>query len=394
MSISTASLPSPRAGRLAGASLRGARSRIGVEAGESWIRLAQCWVKGGRHGWQTAAFQISAPVRKGSRAAGRARLRAAGIRGTEAVCALNSPYVDVFPLTLEPRPAEALEAQIVARAGEQLSYPPGEAVLDYALLPQAALRPGGEGATVLVFAAPRRVVGALLESLESIGLSVGRLLTPACALAPHFATEPGSRGLAVCTGDEATSVAVIQDHEVLIERILPWGLGRLAELLSAELGLPAAQCRRLLTRAQGQPGAADSDEPVQAQRHPASPDSEEGGKEAGTSAPGAARSLATPEPFDCAVEHILGPALQELAQEAAACLGYCDSFLQHIPAKSVILTGPLAHLAPMHQLIENELGLHAGPAGPVLPGFTEGGEALGHAVAACCALWPGEGGAR
>jgi len=85
-----------------------------------------------------------------------------------------------------------------------------------------------------------------------------------------------------------------------------WGLGVWRSFLSAELGLPAPrQCRRLLTVAQGQPGAADSDENgAGASATPRARTAEEGGRKnrahplpAAARFPGDARS-----PSNCAVE--------------------------------------------------------------------------------------------
>ncbi|MFH1142916.1 MAG: hypothetical protein V1774_00045 [Candidatus Eisenbacteria bacterium] len=388
MSISTASvLLGRRAGPARGRRFaRGTRGGLGIEAGETWIRLSQLQRKGRQDLWRTLSLQS-----RGERSAstGRHLLRTAGFRKQRVVCALNLPHLDVFPLTLEGCSGESLEGQIVARAGEQLSYALTDAVLDYMVLSGGLRRPGCAGTTVLVFACPRRLVDDLLARLDALDLAPARLITPACALAASLgASEAKPRRLAICSGDEATSVAVIEQGTVLLERILPWGLQRLAESLAAELSLPIEQSRELLVRpdrktaeqiheAGTAPDAAGDEEPVDA---------------AGACAPeGRAREdRAQEDPLEAAMQQILGPALQELVQEASACLGYCDSFLQPVPAADVTVLGAVAHLPALRLLLEQDLGLAVRiglsgiatpPAAPCAPT---------HEIAGCCALWPGE----
>ena len=52
------------------------------------------------------------------------RLGACGLRRLGAVCALNSPHVDIFPVTLAGCPVESLEEMIVKQAGEPLHLDP------------------------------------------------------------------------------------------------------------------------------------------------------------------------------------------------------------------------------------------------------------------------------
>ena len=348
MSISTAS---PRSGRAATSwfASRAGRATVGVEAGEARWKLAQLRGRPDTGTWRTASFHLD---EEPDRARGwREGLRAAGIGAGHAVCALGQPAVDIFPLALDANSPPALEREIVTRAQEHLGYPLAEAVLDYALLPRAVRRSAAAGASALVFAVARSRIEPLLARLAAAGLAVDRIVTPACAVAACLPAQPGARRLAICSADEVASVAIIQEGAVLLERLLPWGLQRLAERLAGELSLPLAQARDLLSGGPAMPPAATAESDL-----------------------------------DSAVEQILGPALRDIAQEASACLGYCDSFLQPLNASGAVLLGPLAHLHPLRLLIEQELGLGIENASALA--VARGGPDPAFDLAACCALWP------
>jgi Tfp pilus assembly PilM family ATPase len=278
-------------------------------------------------------------------------------RGT-AVCTLASPAIDIFPLHLPPAEPGAMEAQIVAQAQAQLSYPLASAVLDYSVLPESVRRPVSASVPVLVFAAPRELVERLLGRLDAIGLVVERLLTPACVLAPQVCADAiRGRHLLVATGEEATSISVVQEGAVLLERMSPWGTAQLIEQLRDELGLSAGQCRSLLT-----------------------PDRPEA---AGDGTPSGDPSLQS------AMQEILGPIFQSLAQETAGCLGYCDAFLNHEPPVSVIVSGALGRHPLLREALGRDLELPLCGALECLPGtgFGSPDEVCTYAAAIGGALW-------
>ncbi|MCK4411934.1 MAG: pilus assembly protein PilM [Candidatus Eisenbacteria sp.] len=366
MSISTASPPREAVDRRARAP---GHSALGVELGDSRIRLARYRRQGSGDHWICRTLELAAVEGRSSRQASRAlrrSLRSAGLTGGPVVAALASPAVDVFPVTIDPQASAPRDLQVVRRAEEHLNYPLTEAVLDYAVLPEEIRRPGKENAAVLVFAAPRSLIDEWLGRLSAAGLQLDRLLTPACAMASYVGDQtPGQRFLLIAVAEQATSVAVLQSQHVLLERILPWGLGRLEQRLAEELELPVDQCRTLLTGAMpSDEEAGDADEEIDATR----------------------------PPVEGAVQEILGPALHELVQEAGSCLGYCDAFLQSVPAAGLIVTGSIATLPPLQRILEEGLGLdvQCGLAGGNLPPFSGKLDAATYATAAGCAFWPKE----
>ena len=285
-------------------------------------------------------------------------MRRAGVPRGPAVCALAVPAIDIFPLHLPAGDRQSIETAVVAQAQAQLSYRLSDAVLDYTILPERARRPGTT-LPVLVFAAPRELVESLLARLEGIGLLVERLMTPASVLAPHVGgAEVAARHLLLATGEQATSISVVQDGAVLLERILPWGTATLVERLHEELNLPEAQCRALL----------EVDGP---RRETAETPADDG------------------RPLASAMQEILGPTFRWLAHETAGCVGYCDSFLNHEPAVSVVVSGPLGHQRILREVLARELELPVCGALECLdlPGRSPHEDASTYAAAIGGALW-------
>jgi Tfp pilus assembly PilM family ATPase len=307
-------------------------------------------------------------------------------------------------------------------------------VLDYTPLPEWVRRSSEKTVPVLVFSASREVVEGILKKTERLGLRVERLVTPACVLAQQVArSEPETRHLMVATSEEATSISVVQDGHVLLERIIPWSLGRLVDRLRGELDLEERQSRALLARwdlpqvpgRQDERQAAESDtratdEPdgwgtrqpdERASKEPDAQDAQQLGQRhvgkselAGKGVLDGAHSEHQEEwdpdeldqqaavgelPFEGAVREVLAPAFQELTNEAVGCLGYCASFLKHAPTSAVVLTGPLSNQTLLRNSLEAELGLPVrGPReGLLLPGLDGESEGAAFATAACCALW-------
>ena len=276
---------------------------------------------------------------------------------------MNSVAVAVFPLSVRQNDSQPIEQQVVRHAQENLGGDMENSVLDFSLLPESVVRKGSDETAVLVFAAPRELVTELLATLEKSRYEVERLLTPACALAPWVVTaEPGERHLLISTGEETTSVSITQDGHVLLERMLSWGIASLVARMRGALDLDEAQCRLLLDRSwltEGQSGG-DIDLAVQE------------------------------ESLESTLRRVLEPDLQELARQAASCLGYCDSFYRPAPIAAATLVGPLAEFGSVNRILQDSLGFPVrGPAeGLSLPGLEDRSDAAAYTTAACCALWP------
>jgi Tfp pilus assembly PilM family ATPase len=344
--------------------LRTARRSVGIEAGHLSARVARRPLPEAQEEWSFTT--LSLPPTE-SKTAGSSGLRLPNIakeargRREQAVCAISSPAIDVFPLNLQPSDSESLDARVISHARKLISVPLNEAVLDYVPLPDWVKRPTDATLPVLVFSAARDVVEDLLRKTGELGFYVNRLMTPGCALAPLVAgAGPDTRHLIIATSEEATSISVAQNGHVLLERILDWSLNRIVELLRSEFDLAERQSQSLLAR-------WDS-------------------KSIDTSVTDSA--LSSSESFEGDVREVLAPAFRELTREASSCLGYCGSFLQHASTSEIVLVGPLANHALLRNSLESELGLtiHGPKEGLVLAGQTDDPEWDTYATAACCAV--------
>jgi len=277
------------------------------------------------------------------------------IKPGRAVCAICSPSVDVFPLTLTEAEATTLEAAVITNAKSRLVFPIADAVLDYIVLPESVRRVGTKATGVLVYAIPRSYVDTLLTRLEAAKLQVGRIMTPACAIASQLVgTGEATRRVLVSTGEDATSIAVIEDGHVLLERMLQWGTKHLAERLQSELDLDPERALALL---------AASDQTAPGEKH-----------------------------IESAVKDILAPSFLELAREVSGCLGYCTSFLKHRPIEALLLVGALSGYTKLMRFLQDELEIPvSSPIGSApAEGHLDAPLDCTHAVSESCALWKAE----
>jgi Tfp pilus assembly PilM family ATPase len=273
--------------------------------------------------------------------------------------------VEIFPLDVQGADDAALEAQVVDNARRHLSYPIEKAVLDYSVMSDHVQRPGDDKTAVLVFAAHREIVDRSLQGIEQIGLNAARIVTPACALARRIASvESKSRLIVIYTAEESTSVSVVQNGEVLLERILSWGTESLSRRLQADLNLDEEKCRRLLN----QESRSETAEPQRVVRDE------------------------TLNPYMGVFGDVMAPAFQELAGAASSCVGFCNSVLRHEAISSILLLGSMAGNKELRKFLEQELELTVRDVehGMDLAGLEKGAEAASYAAAACCALWPEE----
>ncbi len=324
-----------------------ARGMVGVEVGRTWLNVVRRR-RGRPQDWSFDQIAFEPEDLDGSPAASRRlrdRARAAGLPRAECVCALCSPTISIFPLSIPSARPDRLDLLVATQAEKHLSRPLGETILDYSVLPETIRRPGEESIVALVFAVPRSTVESMMTSLEGIGLEVGRLLTPACALAPRVRTTGGDRRLVISTGEDATSISVVENGHVLLERILAWGRATLLRRLESELRLEPDHARALLDRDARSPHEPhDADSPAGALRE------------------------------------VLAPVLRELMGEAAGCLAYCGSVFRHAPDGGAVIVGSLAGNEPLRESVETELGL-------VVDWTEPAGELARFATPIGCAAW-------
>ncbi|MFH1843024.1 MAG: hypothetical protein ABIF77_07425 [bacterium] len=345
------------------------RSLIGIEAGVASARVAARQQRGRSETWLLSALDLdSSPIlARGDPPTRAAAPGAKSVVHGSAICALNSDAVNVFPLSLRPTESQPLEQLMVNQARDHLGEKLEDLVIDYSVVPEAVRRPGNDDVTVLVFAVSNTVVNELLHKLQQVRLEVDRLLTPACVLAPWVArADDQERHLLFATAEEATSVAIVQHGHVLLERLVPWGIGRLVERMRQELALSDGQCRLLLDPPWLSPAGSEGESDFESQ----------------TDSP----VISTAD----TLRRILEPDFQELARQAAGCLGYCDSYYRPAEIVAATVVGPMAEFSPLQEVLKTSLGIPArGPEeGLTLPAVVDQNDTASYTTAACCALWP------
>jgi len=358
------SLPKLRTPKLLRSLSRPAQSLVGIEAGENSLKFAR-WLGEDKGCWRFEFTELHATgdeIPTALDKTARTSLRQAGLGTGRAICVLSSPAVDIFPVSFTPRGSDTLESMVILNARERLSYPLEESVLDYSVLPDSVKRPGDEASAVLIFSAPRNLAETVLKRIDSTGLRTERLTTPGCVIAPLVKGDPNTRHLVINSGENATSIAVVQGGFVLLERVLPWSLQSLVLHIQAELELDDTQARRLLAELTS----------------------------CGTGTDPLLEDPQGRETLHDTLSAILSSPFLELAHEAASCLSYCDSYLQHRSPASCLLVGVLASQGELRQVIEERLGIPVrGPSeGCRLPAWDNPQGTTCYATAACSALWP------
>jgi Tfp pilus assembly PilM family ATPase len=228
------------------------------------------------------------------------RARAPGLP-RRVVCSPPPGWADVLPLRL---PAGGdLEALLVERARQHLSYPVEDAVLDY-LDPEP--RTDGTRRALLV-AVPRARVMALMQDAAAAGFRIQALETAGAALqrAVDRCGRLDARRTLIVHLDAAHALFLVADARHLhVERVLPWGTRRLAALAAERLEMPETAAARLLYGAAAPPDG----EPMLAE-------------------------------VRAALAEILAPVLRELALEVERVLGYCRAEFRDAGFERLLLSG-------------------------------------------------------
>ncbi len=235
------------------------RSPIGLEIGEAFLRMVQLEKFGG--GWKIAhqvrverSFDEEEKEEGGLIPAGvlREALKKGGFSGKDVVSSMPQELLDILPLKLSLVKEESLEDAVVREAKSFLSYDLNQAVLDYLVVREESF--GTErrrNLKVLLIAAKRADVEAHLSLLKQCGLRPVAIEIPACALARIFrmADEPAGRNsLIVNLKEQSTSLTVLCNGRVLLDRNIAWGSDMLQSRLSDQLQLDPRKAMDLLKR--------------------------------------------------------------------------------------------------------------------------------------------------
>ncbi len=175
--------------------------------------------------------------------------------------------LDAVPLRLSLEAGEDLEAALLREAANYLSYPLAEAVIDYCVFEDQ--RSSGKGLVrVLVFAARREQVDRYLSALGAAGLRPLAIDASAFALqriCRWCGPDGAGKVLLLGLGRQESSLVVLWNHEVFLQRIIPWGLEAMTAAFVASLGLSEELATKMLSRFDFAPGRNDGDRETIAQ---------------------------------------------------------------------------------------------------------------------------------
>jgi len=232
-------------------------SPLGVELAADALRVVQLARSGS--GWRLqAAACAPRPAEPQAQAEALRRLLAGQpFRGRVAVAAMADKLVDAVPLRLSLEAGASLEAALLKEAANYLPYPLGEAVIDYCVFEDQRAEKGL--LKTLVFAARREQVMSHLALLEAARLRPLALDATPFALrrlclwgAPK---RPG-KALLVGLGSLYSTLVVLWDGRLFLQRIIAWGVESMAGALVSSLDLSPELARKTLQRFDFSPGAA------------------------------------------------------------------------------------------------------------------------------------------
>jgi type IV pilus assembly protein PilM len=150
------------------------------------------------------------------------------------------------------KPAE-LETAIRFQASEQVPMPLDEAVLDWQVV-GAAVGPSGEPRmSVVVVAARRQMVDALLNALHKADLRPGGIDLSAFGMIRALTEDEGAAGAGepagarlLCNLGDVINLVVAQGSVCLFTRVAPFGVEGIAQQLSEHRGLTLEHARQWL----------------------------------------------------------------------------------------------------------------------------------------------------
>ena len=231
---------------------------IGLDVGTAAVRAAEVSVSRGVVTLERFG-QVAVPV--GSVAAGevvdppavataiRRLWREAGFSSKQVVVGVGNQRVVVRQADLPDMPVDELRSAITFQAQELIPIPVEDAILDFQVLQQYTGRDGEPLVRVLLAAAQRDMVAALLAAVTNAGLEAVKVdLVPFALLrslaSVTFSVDPtayaaGTAEALVCVGAGTTNIVVHEAGIPQFVRILTLGGGDLTDAVAEELHVPA-----------------------------------------------------------------------------------------------------------------------------------------------------------
>lgn len=330
----------------------GQKFPIGIHIGEDALYAAQ-FQPGGKEpklrGLHRALFdgegEGGAPSPDGLMSLFREISRTRRFSGGRIALHLPTQAVSSFPIRFQVAKNQGPEEAIVRGAMEHLSFPLGEAVIDYLSLAPLA---SGENEQKAIVTVVRR---DLIEQYSSLAKRAGFALevvdVPVCSLIRlHRALHGGSENSALLghIGEARSHIAVLHKDDLIAERTIPWGIRTLLRKIATNMGFSEEEEEPLLLLRRYGLGYE--------QRKGEKKD-EAGGGDGPT------------ENLYRVIYRIIAPAVEELVDEFHQMVGYLRSEERNTPFEGIYIYGHGLSVFELDRYMEGRLNIPTSLVNPM-----------------------------
>lgn len=327
-------------------------SPIGLDMGATSIRMAQ--LKRTAKGWAVRDMLVKEIAVSNNENGGSRKdaiiqtikdsLRESSFSGRSVVSVMPGYQLDIFPIKLSLARDESPEDAILKEAGAHLSYDTENAVIDY-ILAENGESDLEKGKTVraLLMAARREDVDEHLSILRGVKLKPIAIDISACALARIIrvsCTDKEKNALVINVGELHTTLTLLWEDNILLNRNILWGRENMVEGLMNKLKLNRRKASRLINRVD-----------LHLRQ------SEETG-------PGNERNNHMNKTSEVVYEFVV-PQLEKLAKEIDKVLQYFSSEMRGAAIDNLYLMGAVNTLKDLDTYMEKRTGIRTGYLDPL-----------------------------
>ena len=245
-------------------------SAIGLEIGATSIKMAQ--LKRKATGWAISDMLVK-EINLSNEENGESRsdaiadiikecMQESSFSGRSVVSIMPGDQLDILPVKLSLSGDESVEDAILDKARAHLSYDVENAVIDYIPVEDGEDGPeNGLPTRSLLISARREDVDYHLSILKKAKLKPLALDISACALARLIrltGTEKDKNVLVINAGEVHTTLTLLWENNILLDRNILWGRDNLIESLMKRLKLNREKAEGLLSRHGLHPGQSEA----------------------------------------------------------------------------------------------------------------------------------------
>ncbi len=259
-------------------------------------------------------------------------IKSAQIKGKQTIVTLPTGYITSTPFTFSLKEDEDAEQAILREAGNYLSSPLEENVIDYLNLPSFDQRPHK---SALLIAAKREDILWYFEVLQQVGLNPLAIEPRYMSLfrTINYLQETSIKDQFIFYIEETgTIIMTIVDEKILVVREIPWGMEMVKRKIEKVLGLSQDKAEKVLEQYGVEFGKAENK------------DDEKIG-------PLTLKELCQ------VVYEVINPNLEEFCREIQKVLSYCVSVVQQRVINQALLLGKGKMIKSLPHFIQQKTGI-------------------------------------